>query len=689
MRLDARCWAAATSAVQGGSLAFRLPAGALARVRIRDTVTGETRAETTARGPRWNLRIPADWPSSLYTATFEDATSEVSEDAASGNATPGHAASGYVTPGDAAFEDAAVEGTASGNATAGAPDAAVDGDGVYFAVRAARPGGTAPVLVSVPFLTWQAYNRAGVPGEGLYPTEGPRRALRVSFDRPGGGPAGHWEAPFHRWLARAGYRAEFCSNLDLHDDPGLLARYRLLVVAGHDEYWTREMRDAAEEFVLRGGNIAFFAANTCWWQARLEDGGRTMVCHRDALSDPVTAADPGRATVEWSSAPVSRPENTLTGVGFRRGAGCWENMAATEKEAYTVAFADHWVYEGTGLRDGDAFARGALGYETDAAETEDVGGVPVVTGRDGTPADFVVLATADLRHWREYGQGGHATMGVMRRGRGTVFNAATIGWSGALDDPVVDRITRNILDRLSRTGDGWEPMGGCAGVRSLATLEGLLFAVRDDGSVAVRPLRTQNLGWTTLESAPGLAVLTAPREATPGSPVLLYGLYTDGMVRGREPVPEPAAWADLYPAPPGAVALAPVDDVMYAVTADGRLLSRPLSAARPGPWTADGAGPVGPAGAVALANVSGRLAAVTADGELVTRPPGLDAWTSLGPAPGLRTLTAAAGRLVGGTLDGRLMWRDLTAADARADHRPDGGRNGCARPGSPAAATYA
>ncbi|MFG1749945.1 hypothetical protein [Streptosporangium sandarakinum] len=167
-------------------------------------------------------------------------------------------------------------------------------------------------------------------------------------------------------------------------------------------------------------------------------------------------------------------------------------------------------------------------------------------------------------------------------------------------------------------------MGGCAGVRSLAALEGLLFAVRDDGSVAVRPLRTQNLGWTTLEGAPGLAVLTAPREATPGSPVLLYGLHTDGMVRGREPVPEPAAWTDLYPAPPGAVALAPVDDVMYAVTADGRLLSRPLAAARPGPWTEDAAGP---AGAVALANVSGRLAAVTADGELVTRPPGLDAWT--------------------------------------------------------------
>src|SRR5206468_1040120 len=80
---------------------------------------------------------------------------------------------------------------------------------------------------------------------------------------------------------------------------------------------------------------------------------------------------------------------------------------------------------------------------------------------DGTPPSFVILATADLRHWRRYGQGGHATMGVFRLGAGTVFNAATVNWGSRLADPVVDRITRNVLDRLSAPHDParWDAIG--------------------------------------------------------------------------------------------------------------------------------------------------------------------------------------------------------------------------------------
>ncbi|NEE60071.1 hypothetical protein G3M55_88050, partial [Streptomyces sp. SID8455] len=69
----------------------------------------------------------------------------------------------------------------------------------------------------------------------------------------------------------------------LHNGDELLSHYSLLVVNGHDEYWSMEMRDSVEAFARRGGNLAFFAANTAWWQMRLEDDGRTMVCHRDAV----------------------------------------------------------------------------------------------------------------------------------------------------------------------------------------------------------------------------------------------------------------------------------------------------------------------------------------------------------------------------------------------------------------------
>lgn len=607
MSRDDEVYALSTSATAGGRLRFRLPGDVPVPVRVRDAVTGRAVAAAKARGPVWTLDIPPDWPSSLYAAAFDD-------------------------------ED------------------------VYFAVRPARPA--APILVPVPFLTWQAYNRSGVPGEGLYPTEGPQRAGRVGFDRSGGGPAGFWEAPFHAWLARRGYRADYCSNLDLHDGSVRLDDYRLVVCPGHDEYWSAPMRDAAEAYVARGGNIAFFGANTCWWQVRLEDGGRTLVCHRDALNDPITPTDPGAATVEWSSAPVRRPENHLTGVSFRRGAGCWENMAAMRREAYTVCFADHWAFAGTGLRDGDAFAAGAIGYETDAADFTPYDGVPLATGADGTPADFVILATADLRHWRDYGQGGYATMGVMRRGRGTVFNAATIGWTGALDDPVVDRITRNVLDRLGGPGPDWEPMGRCDGVTAVTVCEHRLFAARADGTLATRPNRTQNLPWRTLETTPpGLIALAAPREAVTGCPVRLLGLFADGSVRARLPVPEPAPWTDLYRAPAGAVAVAPVHDLLYAATGDGVLWRRPL-AAGPARWSVVGSGVGSGPRLRDLANLYGRLLAVAEDGRLLTKPPERDEWAGLGRAPELITITATAGRLVGATREGMLVWRDVAGADA-------------------------
>jgi hypothetical protein len=42
-------------------------------------------------------------------------------------------------------------------------------------------------------------------------------------------------------------------------------------------------------------------------------------------------------------------------------------------------------------------------------------------------------------------------MGTFTRGRGTVFNAGTTDWAYGLDDdPIVQRITHNVVDRLAR-----------------------------------------------------------------------------------------------------------------------------------------------------------------------------------------------------------------------------------------------
>jgi hypothetical protein len=459
-----------------------------------------------------------------------------------------------------------------------------------------------------------------------------------------------------RWLREQDIAVDYCSNLDLHADPALPGACRLLIVAGHDEYWTWEMRDAVESFTRRGGNLAVFGANTCWWQMRLDDGGRTMICYRDALADPATAEGrPERATVEWSSAPVSRPENALTGLSFRLGAGCWTpSMDPMHDEEYTVRFADHWVFEGTGLADGDRFGRGCLGYETDAADIDERDGAPRVTGRDGTPSSFTVLATADLRHWAGFGQGGAATMGVFTSGRGTVFNAGTVNWGAALGDPSVARITRNVVTRLSQPPgrpSGWLAAGTRDRIHALAGTGSVLYAVVGDTPGAAflgcREACAQNLPWRPAgqrRPCGGIVALAAPRDAVAGVPGGLYALHRDGVVLMRPATTGTAPWSQAGKSPAGARALAATSDQFFVLDEHGVIWSCPQGQLANGSWHTTGH----ESDLVALTGMNGRLYAVNRAGRLLTRTTApADRWRPAGDADGCVVLAGHAGILYG------------------------------------------
>ena len=122
----------------------------------------------------------------------------------------------------------------------------------------------------------------------------------MSFERPAG--TNPQDAlVFVRWLEKSSIVVDYCTSMDLHADSGLLRHYRIFVSPGHDEYWSREMRDQVEAFVRAGGNAAFFSGDTAGWQVRFEDEGRTLVCFRDALEDPLAGVENERVTVQWAA----------------------------------------------------------------------------------------------------------------------------------------------------------------------------------------------------------------------------------------------------------------------------------------------------------------------------------------------------------------------------------------------------
>jgi len=305
-----------------------------------------------------------------------------------------------------------------------------------------------------------------------------------------------WERLFVQWAERTGYAIDVAVNADLEQHPEIVDGYSMLISVGHDEYWSWGMRDTAESFVERGGNIAFLSGNSVCWQVRFEDDGRTMVSYKgDPEADPLYGTDQQHlVSTLWCSQVVDRPENHLTGLSFSRGGYVrMGNAVPKASGGYTAWRPDHWVFAGTDVHYGDVFGAedSIVVYEVDGCEfthsSED--GLPVPTGRDGTPKDFTILATAPARLWaydelpsryRSSESGdleetaeavfgaatpqaiarlahNHAVMGLYTRG-GTVFNSGTTDWVYGLagHDPVITQATRNVLDALSRTASGHE-----------------------------------------------------------------------------------------------------------------------------------------------------------------------------------------------------------------------------------------
>ncbi len=354
-----------------------------------------------------------------------------------------------------------------GGAFVGRNRRTAEGD-AFFIVRSAEPGKNSKILIQLCTNTYNAYNNWG--GGSLYAFHGRAnlQGHRVSFDRPPASQFESWERPFIVWAERNGYALDYCANFDLEFRPELLASYKLVLSVGHDEYWSAPMRDNLEAYIAKGGNVAFLSGNTCCWQVRSEDNGRALTSWKQWFNmDPVfPTGDHRTLSTLWSHHLVNRPENTLTGVGFLRGGYHLSHGQFMDgKGAYTAHRPDHWLLEGTGVKGGEEFGakHTVVGYECDGCEFELKDGLPVPTYRDGTPEGFTIVATCPTRwhpddalFYERFPRDpdgrpalGAAVLGTYTRG-GTVVTAGSTDWAHGLrgGDEVIERITRNVLDRL-------------------------------------------------------------------------------------------------------------------------------------------------------------------------------------------------------------------------------------------------
>ena len=302
-------------------------------------------------------------------------------------------------------------------------------------VREAAP--IAPILVTLPWNTYQAYNPWG--GTSLYQnfrSDWPQwHAYAVSFDRPfahntGAGDFFFCDRDFITFAEAQGWDMDYAADLDLDSDATLATTRQLVIVEGHHEYFSAGMRAALETATAGGTSLAFFGANDLYWQVRFDPSHRIMTAYKEfAAMDPI--ANPALVTTRWRD--LNRPENALLGEMF--GEWVWSSgpLVVTDPNA--------WIWSGTGVAAG-SFIAGLYGVESDrrfANGAEPVAVQEIGGGIDENHDGKVARVQTTL-----YSTPAGAT----------VFAAGTLNWSRALAhdgmwDLRIQQATANLVSRLS------------------------------------------------------------------------------------------------------------------------------------------------------------------------------------------------------------------------------------------------
>lgn len=232
------------------------------------------------------------------------------------------------------------------------------------------------------------------------------------------------------WLEREGFDYDLWSEPQLHTGEIDLDAYRTLIISGHPEYWSTEMYWRVKRWVAEnGGRFMYLGGNgICGAVEFVQDG--------TALRYLNHGESPGRSELgDERFAQHAEPPSRLTGLSF-------DDRGIMTAAPYRVLRADHWAFEGTGLRDGDLFGvaslhervhGGASGHETDKIPAEGLPPGLVHLAKGTNPDD----GGADLV-WHTFPSGGE------------VFSSGSITYvASLLVDDALSRVTANVLRRFA------------------------------------------------------------------------------------------------------------------------------------------------------------------------------------------------------------------------------------------------
>ncbi|MSP11629.1 MAG: carboxypeptidase regulatory-like domain-containing protein [Chloroflexi bacterium] len=232
------------------------------------------------------------------------------------------------------------------------------------------------------------------------------------------------------WLEREGFAYDYYAETQFHSGLLNLDDYKALIISTHPEYWSKEMYHKLKSWVFeRGGKLMYL-------------GGNGLNCEVEFVDEYTTifqnGPHGGQAQLEklgFESRFHQRVESEANLLGV-----VYTETGVMTSAPYRVVDAGHWIFAGTGLKDGDIFGEkslhmrvpgGASGHETDKISASSPKNVQLVAkglNVDNGGAEIV---------YHEPGNGG------------AVFSVGSISYpSSILVDDAVSQITANVLNRF-------------------------------------------------------------------------------------------------------------------------------------------------------------------------------------------------------------------------------------------------
>ena len=298
------------------------------------------------------------------------------------------------------------------------------------------------VLVVYPLNTANAYNKNG--GKSLYTVP---RAYTVSYQRPT--PILKFCNEFIKWNGTS-YAFDYITDIEL-DDYATMQNYKMIVIIGHSEYWTRQARLNIDRFVNAGHHVLILSGNTMWWQVRYSSDKTKMICYKDAALDPVT--DPLLETIKWTSSTLQFPIIPSIGADFQHGG--YGMKTDSGWNGYKILIPNSPLLAGTGLKFHDILS----------CPTQEADGSYVIRNGSADP----LLDKAKLNFYKaemlgyDYGAVSATTIPTFivfkkTSTSGVIINVGSTNWCNSYgfagtNAPLIKMITTNSINLMMTNGN--------------------------------------------------------------------------------------------------------------------------------------------------------------------------------------------------------------------------------------------